>query len=136
MSALAETLYTTRIVHTVGNYTAFVKWCQETADEDQLDAAFAVCYEVLHDLPDPHYEANCHKEPLIIRRPDLGRQWTLRQIRCTEVRCERCNSWQGGWSFRWIGPWTCPTLVGDALTPAEEIVRRASECDCGWHGQA
>ena len=121
-------------MHSVGNYTAFIKWCEETAQEDQLDAAMTVCYEVLHDLPDNHYEGNCYKKPLIIRRPDLDREWTLKQIPCNEYHCERCKWMQGGWSFRWIGPWTCLTLIGDELTSAEEVVQRARACDCGRHG--
>ena len=135
MNDFASTLYQARYVHTLANHAAFIEWCSETADEEQLDAAFRVCYELLHEVPHPELDANCFKEPLVIRRPDLGRQWTMTRMWCTEPYCDRCTLQQGGWSFRWIGPWTCPTLIGDEHSTTPEIERRASACNCGRHRQ-
>ena len=129
-----EELTTKRWVHSVCNYKAFIKWCEETAKEEEVEACMTFCYVALHEIPDDDYNGNTYKEPLVIRRPDLGREWTLKQIPCDGFDCGRCRNQQGGWSFRWVGPWTCETLIGDSDTSPDSVVRRSLDCGCGRHG--
>ena len=44
-----------RWAHSVGNYKAFIKWCEETAREEGIEACKTSCSVVLHDIPDEDY---------------------------------------------------------------------------------
>ena len=135
MSGLADVeLSENRWVHSELNYNAFHKWCEETATEGEIATCMLKCYVLVHEAVDGDYDGNFYREPPIIRRPDLDREWTLRQIPCKCRDCRRCSHEQGGWSFRWVGPWTCETLIGDSDTSPESVVRRARDCGCGRHG--
>ena len=131
MAAIADEITTSPYVHSPLNYGAFMKWCR-TATEEELDAVTKKVHMVEHRSDfGPFGQPVLY--PVIVKRADLGRQWTLPPAKCQENNCLRCTSGRGGWQFRWIGPWTCPNTVGDENTDPRDIVARALECRCGRH---
>ena len=131
MASIAEGLTTSPYVFTPMNLNAFMKWAAE-AREEEIDEAMQVIYTVEHresdeDSPRPPMP------PVIIIREDLGIHWMVPKVWCQEPNCLRCHSGRGGWQFRWVGPWTCPTIIGDQNTPAHEVIMRAMQCRCGRH---
>ena len=131
MAAIADELTTSPYVHSPLNLNAFSKWCR-TATEEELEDVMNTVVMVEHRTP-PELFGIPGPPPIIINRPDLGKQWPLFQVTCNESNCLRCTSGRGGWQFRWIGPWTCPNTVGDENTDPRDIVARALECRCGRH---
>ena len=131
MAGIAETLTTNLWVITPINLNAFFRWAGQ-ASEEELDEVMAVIYTVEHRDP-PWLYGGLHLEPIVLQRTDLGRTWQMMQLECAEENCIRCETGRGGWQFRWVGPWTCPTTIGDENTTAHEVILRAAECRCGRH---
>ena len=130
MPGIAEQLTTNKFVHSPLNLHGFYKWVS-TASEEEIDEVMQVIYTVEHRMGD--LEELFPTQPLGFIRYDFGRRWVMRWRYCEEAYCVRCNMGCGGWQFRWIGPWTCPNIVGDESTSAAEVLRRAMLCTCGRH---
>ena len=113
------------------NLTMFLKWA-ETASEDDIDDAISVIYTTEHTVP-AWQQGVPQSPPVLIQRADLGLWWAVNQVTCTEPQCRRCTTGRGGWNFRWIGPWTCPEIIGDSTMTPAEMYDRANRCQCGRH---
>ena len=135
MAGIAEQLTTSPYVHSGMNLNAFYTWAR-TASEEHIDEVMQVIYTVEHFMGFPDDEESIQPDhmPYVIRRDDLGVYWVMTQVNCPDGDvCERCSTGRGGWSFRWIGPWTCPTIIGDEDTEPEEVFRRARARRCPRH---
>ena len=132
MAASAPVLTTSRYVLSPCNLPSFLKWAA-TATEAELDAVMPEIYIIEHNMGSESDSEFGPPPAPRIDREDLHRVWVLSQRMCTDLYCMRCRSGRGGYKFPWIGPWTCPTIVGDDSTPPAELYRRASECHCGLH---
>ena len=134
MAGIAEQLtWGSEYVHSGMNLNAFHKWAR-TASEEDIDEVMQVIFTVEHfeGTGEDDWDAQPNP-PEIIRRPDLEVYWVMTQLNCCEDECIRCETGQGGWQFRWIGPWTCPTIIGDEDTTTQELWIRARQCQCGRH---
>ena len=127
-TAFAESLTQNPYVLSPWNLTGFIIWAR-TADEDDIDQAIGVVSIVDHFNPRFPFG----EPPVIIERPDLDREWTMLHLACTEGDCDLCRRAWGEYDFFWIGPWTCPTIVGDEDEDVHTISLRAGACGCGLH---
>ena len=130
MASIADQLVKNQHVISELNLFCFGIWTSE-ASEDELDEVMQVIYTEEHRLREDW--GLFPTEPLVITRVDLGRSWTLRKKLCDEEDCLRCIGGIGGWQFRWVGPWTCPNIVGDEHTSLQEVLQRAIKWECGLH---
>ena len=131
MAGIAEELRTSPYVYAPMNLNGFLKWAG-TASEEELSEVMQVIYMVEHRMGDE--DSSQPPVPQVsFYREDLRTQWFMRHMWCQEPNCLRCHSGRGGWQFRWVGPWTCPTIIGDQNTPAHEVIMRAMQCRCGRH---
>ena len=131
MAGIAEELRTSPYVMHPVNLDCFLMWADQ-AGEDHLDEVMEVVHTVERPLTD-YPTGPGDLPPIVISRPDLGRSWTMRQLQWEESSCFSAYCRFGGRVFCWIGPWTCPTIVGDENTTVEEVIRRAAQCGCGRH---
>ena len=134
MAGTAQQLTYSRYVHSPMNLNAFYRWAA-TASEEEIDEVMQNIYTVEHFTGDSDDDWSTQPvHPIVIRRPDLEVYWVMTQVNCPDGDvCERCSTGRGGWSFRWIGPWTCPTIIGDEDTEPEEVFRRARARRCPRH---
>ena len=133
MAGIAQQLTTSRYIHSPMNLNAFYRWAA-TASEEEIDEVMHVIYTVEHFAGDSDDDWSTQPvHPIVIRRPDLCVYWVMTQLNCQEDDCMRCETGQGGWQFHWIGPWTCPTIIGDEDTTTQELWIRARQCQCGRH---
>ena len=131
MAVNIEQLTMSPYVYSPFNLNSFLKWCA-TATEDDIDQVMEVVYIVEHRYPDELFGPE-GTPPIVIDRDDLGIQWMVPRTLCEDEDCHRCNSGRSGWQFRWIGPWTCPMIIGDENTPVRDVVARTLQCTCGRH---
>ena len=132
MAVHIDTLGDTPNVLSPHNLAMFGKWA-ETASEEELDQVMPTIFLLSHQWRSPEGDNLSHPPAPVVVRPDLGKTYTMRTVPCEDMFCQRCISGLGGYKFPWIGPWTCPSIIGDALTSPAELVRRARECGCGRH---
>ncbi len=130
MATLAEQLTLSNYVVSPLNHNCFSKWAG-TAEENELEEVMQVIYTVEHRMGEDL--GMFPTEPIVVTRPDLGRSWPMRMKLCQEENCLRCETGRGGWGFRWVGPWTRETIVGDEHTAAQTVMQRAFRCQCGRH---
>ena len=122
-----------KYVHSAVNFGSFLKWAK-TASEGDLKAAVSVVYMTTHYWFDEDFSVpELPPKDINFIRDDLGLGFRVRQRMCEDPLCDRCLKQQGGFHFRFVGPWTCQTCLGDENTPPQEIGRRAYECGCGKH---
>ena len=124
-------LYTSPYVVSPLNLTCFLQWAQ-SASLDDLESAFEQVDMLEHRMSAVMFVLDMDGD-ITITRPDLDVAFTLRSRMCDDPACSRCLSGRGGWAFRWIGPWTCPAIIGDETTGAQEVYQRAMRCQCGRH---
>ena len=131
MDDLREEIYVHQYVHSPLNLNSFEKWAID-ATEEQLDQVCSVIYTVVHRIG---YDDDDDPNDIIINimRRDLNRRWQIPSRVCSEAGCIRCASGRGGWQFRWVGPWTCDTLIASPDISPAECMRRAMSCGCSKH---
>ena len=112
------------------NLNGFMKWAAQAAEEE-LDRVMAAVTITCH--RGPEWLTIEAEPPLKIVRADLGRSWYMCEKMCDVPKCGRCNGDNVGWHFTWVGPWTCPTIVGDEFMTTEEILARGQACKCPRH---
>ena len=130
MSDIADILSQSQYVHDSLNRDCFMFWVT-IADEKEIDAVMDVVYMVSHCFGP--LEQLFPTAPITFFREDLGRTWTMAVRQCEDLQCQRCTNAFGGWHFRWIGPWTCPNIVGDENTSAADLLNNGMRCSCGRH---
>ena len=124
MATIAETLYEDLNVVTPFNLNAFHEWAAWAWPEkiDEVVAVLTVREHSLAGIPPPGYQWE-PSSAIQVCRVDLNRSWWLRVVRCEEPGCRACESGLGGYSFYWVGPWTCISAMGlpgaDAPGPVE-----------------
>ena len=121
-----------RWVHSPPNLGAFIMWAQHCTAEDLATAMRKVSI-VRHQIPSDDYDGRIPMAPVAIFRNDLSREWTMAFKECRDTECLKCRLKQGGWHFRWVGPWTCSTMIGDPSTPVSVLRERQAQCGCIWH---
>ena len=128
--ALVQSLYQSPYVSTPVNLKAFLKWAA-IAEKRDLDIVMPVVCLVWHS------DGNDHRDPHVlgeeVRRPDLNKSYNMRDEDCEDDNCQRCAMGKGGYTFNWVGPWTCPMTIGDAVTSPSDVYRAMMGCPCGRH---
>ena len=108
------------------NLAQFMHWAHEKATFEQVDRVR------------DHVSIAHHRHVPIRRRAYQWRSINLPEHKyfawiweddCCVQGCQKCERGEGGWTFDWIGPWTCDCIIGDGVMTAEDIRRRWSNCE-------
>ena len=119
---------------TYQNLAKFERWAA-TCSVDDLFEALNTVYFIKHKVPD-WLEDMCPHLPVIIDREDLGYRFRLMEQDCSDPNCNRCYV-RGGFAFKWVGPWSCPCIVGDETTSPQDLVQQWLNCPrCRPRGSA
>ena len=130
MAATIDELFLHRLeVMIPVNLNAFISWCA-TATEEELDKAFDKIYITVHRIEETTLE-DLPLESVRIERSDLDRIFTIPQRHCRYWNCRKCRTGRGGYSFRWVGPWTCIHSLGDGFHEPHVMMERYTNCGCG-----
>ena len=112
------------------NLIGFLIWAKHVATEDEIDQVIEVLTYTVHERP---FVANEPELSLDFEREDLDRIWNVRIVYCQEPNCRFCNGGGSPFHFRWIGPWTCRTFVGNERIPMGAMWALAEACPCPFH---
>ena len=112
-------------VLTPQNLCMFERWAAE-ADLEEIVEALQQIYIVDH--RSPAWVEAIPSPDVIIDREDLGHRFVVHKMNCNDPQCQRCQTRRGGYQFRWVGPWTCPCIVGDETTTPMDLQRAHQNC--------
>ena len=108
------------VVLSSANLHSFLTWAR-TASLDDVIETLEVVRITQH--RDRCWDVGIAIHPTYVGRDDDEgpRPLRVKELECSVWNCHRCIRRRGGYDFRWVGPWTCPSLVGDDTTSAEEL---------------
>ena len=118
-------IYAAPFVVSPQNYEMFERWAAEAELNDLVTALLKIGLQE-HRAPD--WVEEYPSPEVVIDRPDLNMRFVVNKTPCNDPQCHRCQRRKGGYRFRWVGPWTCPCIVGDATTPPQDLVQRHRNC--------
>ena len=108
--------------HNLYNYLTWAK----TASREELLISLALVSIIEHEMGDNGFAS----VPSIIDRPDIGLRMEMPVEACTADNCIRCTTGRGGYAFRFIGPWTCHSAIGNENTTRAQLYEAEFWCRC------
>ena len=113
------------VILTYQNLAKFERWAA-TCSVEELAQALNTVYFIKHRVPE-WLEEMCPHLPVIISRDDLEAAFQVQERWCEDPNCNRCYR-RGGFAFKWVGPWSCPCIVGDETTSPQYLVQQWQNC--------
>ncbi len=91
-------------VDTPPNFSGFIDWVRQRSRYEVREACtLPVVYHRF--MPEGGLAAVATPIGLSVVTAD-GYEYTLPKAACRDRKCKRCELQTGGWTWRWIGPWT------------------------------
>ena len=105
------------------NYQNFLCWGANYASKQEL-ASTADLNSVSHRDP---FTASGFASPLAASFPNGKKHFPWRP--CQQFTCRRCTTLEGGWKWKWVGPWTSDACHIDDMPSRAALHRR---CNLPW----